>query len=66
VSECLSSIQEALGSTDSTTERRVAVAVHSYNPSTQEVEAGGSEVQDHSWLQRELEAGLDYETPSYR
>lgn len=46
MSEGLSSIQEALGSIHSTTESRVVV--HAYNSSTQEVEAGGSEIQMNS------------------
>jgi hypothetical protein len=38
------------------------MVVHTCDPSTQEVEAGGSEVQGYSQLHKEFDAALIYET----
>lgn len=37
--------------------------VHSYNPSTLEVEAGGLESQGYPWLHRKFECSLGYMRP---
>lgn len=39
---------------------------HNHNPSTGEVEVGGSEVQSHPWLYCEFEASLGYVRPNLK
>jgi hypothetical protein len=50
---------EALCSIFLITEKK-DVVTYTYNQGTMEVEAGGSEIQGHSWLQRELDVSLSY------
>jgi hypothetical protein len=40
----------------SLTPQKLSIVLHSYNPSTPEQEAEGSEVQGHLWLHSKLEA----------
>lgn len=47
-------MRESLGSVPNTS----GVAIHVHNPSTWQVEAGGSEMYSHPWLNSEFEASL--------
>lgn len=47
LTECLLSTHQALGLIPSTAQSRVGITVQAWNQSTQEGEAGGSEVQSH-------------------
>lgn len=43
--------------------QKPGLVVHAYNPSAQEVKAGGSEVQDSPWLHSRFQASLDSTRP---
>lgn len=57
----LPTVQKVLGSIPSTTCTGHVMDV--CNANTQEMVAGGSEIQGHPWLDSEYEASLDYTRP---
>lgn len=40
--------------------REPGMVVHTQNPTTEEVEVGGSKIQGHSWLHSKFKASLGY------